>query len=296
MTPFDDALRAWKPVPRRSAGELTDARLQAHWAAQLIEATGKALVPPQNDWSHVAMTWLDPLELLAGGFTRHGLRVALRPRDLCLAVLDADDHVEWSLELDGKTLAEAKEWLQGVLAEEGEPPPPLEPLRTDLPEHPVGRGEPLSLDERRQFQELSLWYGNAARLFTVLAENTLGAAPVYCWPHHFDLATLITLDPEEPDENKAPSIHVGLSPGDGHYDEPYFYVTPWPVAVNVDAEPLAGGGHWHTEDWTGAVLPAHRLPEADEDDPDHHAQEQAEQVFAFLRTAVGAARVSLGTL
>jgi hypothetical protein len=297
MSPFDDVLRAWAALPHRKPGELTDARLQAHWAVQLIDVVGRARVPAQEDWGHLAMTWLDPLELLAGGFTSGGVRVALRVRDLCLVVLDADDRVEWSLCLDGRTLAEAREWLKGVLAEEGETAPGLEPFRKDLPAHPVAEGAPFRLDEWAHFQELSQWFGNCARIFQVLAENTAGAAPPRCWPHHFDLATLVTLDADDPDPETARSINVGLSPGDESYDEPYLYVTPWPTPPRAETEPLAGGGHWHTEGFTAAVLPAHRLPEANAgDDPDFHAQEQAEQVFAFLRSAMAACRGLLGVL
>lgn len=297
MNPFDDALRAWQALPQRKPGELADARLQAHWAVQLIEVVGRARVPEQDDWGHLAMTWLDPLELLAGAFTEGGVRVALRVRDLCLAVLDADDRVEWSLHLDGQTLAGAREWLQGVMVEEGEVAPEWGPFREDLPEHPVARGAPFRRDEQAHFQELSRWFGDCARIFQVVADNTLGAGPLRCWPHHFDLATLITLDADEPDEDKARSINVGLSPGDESYDEPYLYVTPWPATPKAVAEPLAAGGHWHTEGFTAAVLPAHRLPDADAgDDPDHHAQEQAEQVFAFLRSAMAACRGLLGVL
>lgn len=296
MSPFDDALRSWRAVPHRKPGELTDARLQAHWAAQLVELVGKALVPEQDDWSHVAMTWLDPLEVFAGGFTRQGLRVALRVRDLCLAVLDADDRVEWSFCLDGQTLADATGWLREVLAEEGEILD-LGSFRDDRPGHPVREGAPFRLDERAHFEELSRWFGNCARIFQVLCGNTHGASALRGWPHHFDIATLITLDPDQPDEEKARSINVGLSPGDESYDEPYLYVTPWPEPANVESEPLAGNGHWHTEGFVAAVLPAHRLPDTNSGaDPDHRAQEQAEQIFAFLRSAMAAARGLLGVL
>jgi len=297
MNPFDDALRSWRAVPQRKPGELSDTRLQAHWAAQLVELVGKALVPQQDDWSHVAMTWLDPLELFAGGFTRHGVRVGIRVHDLCLVVLDADDRIEWSFDLDGKTLEDAKHWLQEVLAEEGEAAVELEAFRDDLPDHPVAQGEPFHLDEIAQFQEIAHWFGNCARILDVLQNHTLGAAPVRCWPHHFDIATLITLDPDEPDKEKARSINVGLSPGDGSYDEPYLYVTPWPEPTSPESEPLAGNGHWHTDGFVAAVLPAHRLPDIHSGiEPDHHAQEQAEQVFRFLRSAMAACRGLLGVL
>lgn len=296
MNPFDDALRQWSPVRRYRPGELTDARLQAHWAIQLVDVVGRRLVPEQDDFAHLSLTWLPPLGILAGGFTEHGLRAGLRLRDLSLAVLDADDRVEWSLPLDGKTLAEATEWLQGVLIEEGEARVDLEPGREDLPEHAVARGEPFHLDEREHFAQLSLWFGNLATILEVLSHNTLGARPARAWPHHFDLATLIQLEPEGADEEKDRSINVGLSPGDGSYDEPYLYVTPWPPPGSVETTPLDGNGHWHTDRFTAAVLPSHRLPDTEDSNPDGRAQVQAEQAFTFLRSAICACRSLLGTL
>lgn len=293
---FEDALRRWRPVRRLPTGGLSDTRLQAHWAAQTVAAAGKALVPAQDDWSHVAMTWLDPLDLLAGGFTEAGHRVALRVRDLCLAVLDAEDTPVGSVELDGMTLSEAVAWLTETLTFAGEPPPALDPRRDDMPSHSVADGAAFRLDEGALFLELGRWFGNAARLLEVIAANTLGASPVRCWPHHFDIATLIVLDDDEPDLEKARSINVGLSPGDGSYDEPYFYVTPWPEPSQAQAEDLAGGGSWHTEGWVGAVLPAHRLPDVEPGEADRHAQGQAEQVYRFLRSAMAASRALLGTL
>ena len=52
------------------------------------------------------------------------------------------------------------------------------------------------------------------------------------------------------------SLGCGFSPGDGTYAEPYFYASPWPVPEHGDLPKLAGKGHWHTEGYTSAVLPA----------------------------------------
>ena len=54
------------------------------------------------------------------------------------------------------------------------------------------------------------------------------------------------------------SVNVGLSPGDGAYREPYWYVTPWPAPARK-ARPTLPVGHWHTEGFTAAVLPASRI-------------------------------------
>ena len=47
-----------------------------------------------------------------------------------------------------------------------------------------------------------------------------------CWPHHFDIATLVKLEDGQP--ANARSIGVGVSPGDEYYAQPYVYVSPWP--------------------------------------------------------------------
>ena len=77
-----------------------------------------------------------------------------------------------------------------------------------------------------------------------------------------------------------------MSPGDGSYAEPYWYVTPWPPPPEKRAHeqlpPLDGKGVWHTEGWTGAVLPSSAVVDT------RDAQEQAGQVLAFTQSAVNA--------
>src|SRR5262249_4520783 len=107
------------------------------------------------------------------------------------------------------------------------------------------------------------------------------AAPFLVWPHHFDLGTIVFLDP--PGEH-ARQIGVGMSPGDGSYAEPYFYVTPFPIADGVPWPPLAGGGVWRRQGWKGAVLTASVLVAAgDASARRGHARE-------FLSSALAGAR------
>jgi hypothetical protein len=55
-----------------------------------------------------------------------------------------------------------------------------------------------------------------------------------------------------------------MSPGDGSYSQPYFYVSPWPYP-DVSTLPPLVLGHWHTEGWVGAVLTAEEiLPKTDQ--------------------------------
>ncbi len=72
-----------------------------------------------------------------------------------------------------------------------------------------------------------------------------------CWPHHFDIATYVQL--EEGNFESAKGIGIGMSPGDESYDQPYFYINPWP---HMDPQKLPDApvpGHWHTQDFVGAI-------------------------------------------
>ncbi len=46
-----------------------------------------------------------------------------------------------------------------------------------------------------------------------------------------------------------------MSTGDAAYDQPYFYVTPWPYP-EAGSLPRLGLGRWQTAGWVGAVLTA----------------------------------------
>ena len=68
-----------------------------------------------------------------------------------------------------------------------------------------------------------------------MAEERADGSPVRCWPHHFDIATLLTIAPGQ-------TIGVGLEPGDGYYDEPYWYVNQYPAPSATPGNQLEGGG------------------------------------------------------
>jgi hypothetical protein len=105
-----------------------------------------------------------------------------------------------------------------------------------------------------------------------LVAVTPNASPVRCWPHHFDIATLLEVAPGK-------TISLGMEPGDDYWREPYFYASMSP-APTVDAGPseLAGDGLWNTRDWIGAALPASRLTRA----------AQRAQIADFIDSAVRA--------
>jgi hypothetical protein len=106
----------------------------------------------------------------------------------------------------------------------------------------------------------------------------LTASDVRCWPHHFDLATLISFSTRETDVTGY--VGAGLSPGDEYYDEPYFYVSVYPRPDSAALPRRPKLGHWHTHAFTAAVAPAHQIVTANN---------QKDEVDEFLKVAVDVA-------
>jgi len=287
MASFERAASSWQRLGDPAPATLMASRDQLHWAAQLASAAASALVEPREDDSHTAFEWLEQQDgVLAGNVLPGGVRVALRPERLEILLLDASGAQLTAQPLDGRTFAAALEDLTDALRSVAAPVDSIDPPPTDhLPANPVGDGMPFSFDPPDAFAELARWYANADRILRELRRME-GGSPVLCWPHHFDIASLITL-PGDVDQEKARSIGVGMTPGDVYYAEPYWYVTPWPYPAEPRLEPLAADGSWHTATWLGAVLPAARLVTGES------GTGQAERLVEFLRSALRACRAML---
>lgn len=286
---FVAAVAGWMSLDVAGAEDLTEARLQAHWAAQAVAAVGEAWVPPEPDFSHTSMSWDRARGMLLGRpLSGSGLRAGLRFADLGLVILNARHALQAELKLAGRTLAEGVGWFEARFKDlmGSSLRSSLELPRYEMPDHPAAQGEPFSAPISRSLVELGRWYGNAASLMEVVAAQVPFASPVRCWPHHFDIATLMSLDLNEADASAEQRyIGFGLSPGDATIGQPYFYLNPWPSTGLTDVPGLEGGGLWHREGWTGAILPADRLTE--------DGRHQAEQVLAYLSSALAAARKML---
>jgi hypothetical protein len=179
--------------------------------------------------------------------------------------------------LHGRTILEATQWIREQIAPLGVDAPRYTLKRHyDIPAHPVALGDSFDASDRSQFEELSKWFANGASILGSLARSIPEASEVRCWPHDFDIATLIPVAHEH-------TVGAGLEPGDNYYDEPYFYINmnPQPSAAQARSRPLWGRGTWHTRKWLGAVLTGSRL---------EGASKQEWQVREFVDSAVSACR------
>lgn len=248
---------AWRAIDRVSPEDLRDPVLQLHWAAQIVASAGQTFAEPRADDSHRAMTWSHTHSAFVGvDFAGpYPFRVALRPRDLTVLLLDRTEQTLGALPLMGRPRSESYEWLSLAMATYlGGPPPYIERPGYDVPAHPVQDDRAFAVSDDA-LATLEALYGGAAELLGEIGSHRPEASPVRCWPHHFDIATLITLAPGTGDR-PARTVGFGLAPMGGGYRSWYWYVTPWPHPdPGTLPEPVAPGS-WHTEGWTGAVLPA----------------------------------------
>jgi hypothetical protein len=268
--------------PVEASPPTVEARLHAHWALQVAAAASSLLVP-EDDFSHTTLAWDNGLRALVGQPVpaAGGAAAALRLADLTLLVVE-EGEVTQQQGLGGLSLREAFGWLSQQLKKRGAPND-VEPLPHDLPFHGVSQGLLFDVDAA-ELEKLAAWHAFTWPLLEERAAKEQGAGPVRCWPHHFDSATLVTLDDGGGDPEQARSIGIGMSAGDATYPEPYWYVAPWPYPDNDVTLPLlAARGRWHLSSFTAAVLPSSEQGEQ----PEVAARD-------FLDTAIGACRTLLG--
>lgn len=258
--------------------QLAEARIQLHYAIQPIAAISNALA----DSSHKGLFWDDQL-----GFTTRPItsiksyRVALDPITLTLEFVTDRDQVFSVFALCDRTLTEALDWTRtitnaiggmGNLITQISYPP------NDFPDSDLARGKTFQL--QHSTSDLAEYYAIADRVLQDIVQYEPMASDVRIWPHHFDIATLISIPVAQNGQGK--SVGVGLSPGDDSYDEPYWYVTPYPYPEDRSNLPiLDGDGIWHIDHWVGAVLTASQFGEP---------KASVNQVNAFLKSAIASCK------
>lgn len=213
-------------------------RHHLHYAAQLPALFANTWVPARPDFSHTALHWRD------GGLWSKpagGVRLGVRDNSW---VLTHDD--ETLGETAVGSLEQGAVWLLDHVRGTGLVAHDLAPLDHPAPPQPLGPYNP----------EIHDWLDTAQAVLSQGPAQRPGASDLQLWPHHLDLATLVTVIPHD-DPEHASSVGFGFSLGDGGIDEPYFYVTPWPAPERPVELRL---GRWNTHDWVGAVLTETRDP------------------------------------
>ena len=236
----------WKNLGNPAPKDLVEARLELHYAAQLLGiAIGRSLLVQQDDDSNTAMTWEDGCWWSGCIPGKENLRAFLYPTLLTLGL------GEQRISLVGKTLQDGLDWLRQQLDAHGVDGSKASlDAHYDMPDHPVAHGAAFDAKHEAGFEQLGMWFDGANALLHEVEGGYPNASVVLTWPHHFDMGLVIPLGPDDQDRKRV--IGVGMSPGDGYYAEPYFYVTPWPAPKEDPPPPPIG--FWKHKDFFGAIL------------------------------------------
>ena len=181
-------------------GALVEARNLAHHAAQWPARAARANLSAVPDDSHSAFTWDASHAALVSRVLpakSGGVRVGIRIARLELIVTSGDSVLD-AFQFDGKADAAAGAWVDSKLHALGLKPAGEVKLPYALPGHPTGgRSHELGM-LGRELGELSRWFAGPAEVLEEFAARLAGLrpgpGPLLCWPHHFDLATLVRLD------------------------------------------------------------------------------------------------------
>jgi hypothetical protein len=270
----------WSSLGLVAPTSLADARVAAHHAAQWPTRAARANLAPAADDSHSAFAW-DPAQRALVSRPMDETRIGLRIEDLELIVLHGEAPMS-RLALEGRTDREAGAWLDVQLAAHGLKPASAVELPYAIDPHPVALDAVYRTSDATR--ELARWYAVASETLESFRAAQPGASPVRCWPHHFDIATLVLLDAGG-GEN-ARSVGIGVSPGDASYAQPYAYVSPWPYPDRAALPPAPRPGHWHVEGFVAVVATGEAILAADA---------RGTAFLAFVTSAYETARASLGT-
>jgi hypothetical protein len=249
----------WSGLRQPAPGALTGAREVAHCAVQWATKAARANLPAAPDDSHSALSWDAGMGALESASLPWGTRVGVQ-LGLLELIVTQDGKAE-TLALDGCTTGTVNDWLDLKLAARGLKPASAAKLPYEVAHRPLKNDPGLAA--------LAGWFAAAAEVLEEVRAKTAsirpGPGPVRCWPHHFDIAVLVSFDAGGGES--ARSIGIGVSPGDQYYPQPYAYVSPYPAPRNPKLPALPPAGHWHTRDFfaavaTGEALLAERDPRA----------------------------------
>lgn len=269
--------------------QLISSRIQLHYAIQFMAAISNALAPHQPDGSHVTLTWEPKRQLFVGVLIAETFQVALDPISLNALFLDPQGDQIVMRSLDGQTLQEGLEWHQAEITKLGldasqvtliDYPP------NDFPDHEVAHGGAFEFEPLAARIWLINYFNNSQMLLQQIVAESEDASDLHIWPHHFDMATSLSLPINTDGESR--SIGVGFSPGDAGYPEPYWYVSPWPYPDTASLPELVGGGAWHIKGWVGEILQSSDLGDVTTD-------AVQKEIQAFLNNAVATSRQLLIT-
>lgn len=251
------------------------AKEQFHKASQSVAATGRHFLEASPQDENAVLSWDKGIQGMVGKWipTSEGtIRAGLRLPDPIIFIQDEFSQIVEESPIRDKTFSQLMIWFEEKMGARGLPVENFSAhLPYELPEYASQNGKPLVFSDDTSHEALVVMYDNCYNIMTEVKQAFDPLTKTTIWPHHFDEAISIKLkDSGDPDTSTF--LGLGFSPGDDHYDEPYFYVNSWPYAEDSLLKSLPAGD-WHTDEWVGAFLKVQEI---------WSIANQKEMVYEFL--------------
>ncbi len=236
-----------------------------HRYARILGKVRGRYMPASKHWWHIT------LSVCARGLTTTPFPVGTQTIELTLDLvahrLAIDSSAGWSaaLPLVGQSEVGVREWIDASLESAG-----IQQESDVLAAFESDEVQPYDTEATGRYRMALAWMDASLKAFKGgLREET---SPVHVFPHHLDLAVnwfsgrlVPGKDPADA-ESSDEQMNFGFVTGDGSIDDAYIYATAYPAPEGWADLALAAPAFWHTEGWTGAILPYDALANAD--DPD----------------------------
>lgn len=268
----------WKNIPSLTESQLEIARLNLHHAAQIPAIIARSYLGEHHEDVHANLGWAAEINSLVS----HPLPgpsgttfIALQFNPAGILILE--ESFSSQIPLEGNNWNSLFNKVVETLSERGFDKDKLsldQPYKDDLPDFQTYDQE-FDLGNSEAFEVLGAYFGNTHALLAELLSESTEASQIRCWPHHFDIASLLDL-------GEGKSIGVGMSPGDGSSTLPYIYINMWPYPDTEKVRlPDLSYGKWNTEGWVGTLLNAREFAGIDN---------QKEIIETFIKESISTAR------
>ena len=241
-------------LPTLTLSDWNPTRDTLHLYARIIGKIRGQYMPKSKHWWHIT------LSVTARGLTTTPFPIAGQNLELSLDLaahqlaIESSDGWGATLSLAGQTAAGLCLQIRATLAAAG--------IELDPDLLVVFGGEeslPYDIEAIGRFRQAINWVDAAFKTFKGGLREESG--PVQVFPHHMDVSMnwfsgrlVPGIDPAD-EESADEQMNFGFVTGDGSIADAYFYTTAYPVPRNWADLALPEGAYWHTEGWTGAILP-----------------------------------------
>lgn len=238
--------------PVLDSDTLGDTRRALHAYSKILGAWLKAVRPKRKHWWHASLR--PSLNGLSTGVVRAEADFELELDMLASRLLVRIRGTENRQDLSGQSTAGVTAWLDDVLGDSG-----LD--RSNAPGSEVRTEQDFPGYSREVAVAMHTALASVARALerfrAGIREET---SPIQVWPHHFDLSMIWLPGAKIPGQDPAneeyadKQMNFGFVFGDEGINEPYLYVTAYPLPESLPSVRLPAGAVWQSEGFSGAVL------------------------------------------